>query len=112
MNPKYNLLFVCGRNQWRSPTAAQIYANDQRVCVRSAGVSGKSKRLLSTQDLEWADLVLVMEKAQKTRITETFREIELPPIVSLEIPDDYPFMDPELIELIRDGTEFYLKDIW
>ena len=37
MSKKPHVLFVCGRNQWRSPTAARIYANDQRIEVRSAG---------------------------------------------------------------------------
>jgi len=38
------ILFVCGRNKWRSPTAATVYRDDQRVEVRSAGISAKSAR--------------------------------------------------------------------
>jgi predicted protein tyrosine phosphatase len=29
---------------------------------------------------------------------------------SLEIPDDYHFMDAELVELIREGVTFLLKE--
>jgi hypothetical protein len=51
-----------------------------------------------------------MERRHKSRILERFREHpNLPRIVSLDIPDDYQFMDPELIELLRQGVEFHLK---
>lgn len=104
-----HILFVCGRNQWRSPTAARIYANDQRMEVRSAGVSPKSTHQVSNQDIEWADLILVMEQQYKARLLCTFRDLNLPLIDSLDIPDDYQFMDKELITLIREGTEYSLK---
>lgn len=104
------LLFVCGKNQWRSPTAEAIYRNDTRVAVRSAGVSDKSRHRVSTDDLEWADLVLVMEKKHKARILDMFGEQpNLPPIIALDIPDEYQRMDQELVALIQAGTEFHLK---
>jgi len=106
---KLRIMFVCGRNQWRSPTAAHIYANDQRLEVRSAGVSAKSRHTLSDQDIKWADLIFVMEQKYQKRISETFRHYELPPIESLEIPDEYPYMDPELVILIEQGTEHFLQ---
>jgi len=74
--------------------------------VRSAGLSSRSGHKLSAKDLGWADLVLVMERRHKTRIIEDFRdEAELPRIRSLDIPDDYQFMDPELVELLREKVE-------
>ncbi len=110
MTEKLHLLFICGKNQWRSPTAARIYANDPRIQVRSAGVSLKSVRSVTLKDIEWADLILVMEKKHRSRLQELFPEGEFPVIKSLEIPDDYPFMDPELIELLREGVESILKE--
>jgi predicted protein tyrosine phosphatase len=98
-----HLLFVCGRNQWRSPTAAQIYADDQRVEARAAGVSTRSRHRLTAGDLQWADLVLVMERKQAARIRDSYRD--LPPIECLDIPDVYQYMDPELIEQIVAATE-------
>ncbi len=78
--------------------------------VRSAGVSDQSRHRVSAKDLEWADLVLVMERKYQTRILEMFREQpNLPRIVSLDIPDEYERMDQELIGLIHTGTEFHLK---
>lgn len=110
MTGRRRILFVCGRNQWRSPTAARVYAEDERVEARSAGVSGKSRHRVSEKDLLWADLVLVMERRYKMRICEMFGGLEaLPPIESLDIPDEYGYMDEELIEAIREGTEHHLQ---
>lgn len=107
---KPHILFVCARNQWRSPTAEAIYRQDPRVEVRSAGVSSQSRHQISDKDLDWANLVLVMEQKHKSRILETFRaRSTMPKIVSLDIPDDYQRMDQHLVELIRDGTEFHLQ---
>ncbi len=104
-----NIVFVCGMNRWRSPTAEAIYQDDPRVHVRSAGLSRSSKRQLSAGDLEWADLVLVMENQHKAQITEAYRhKLCLPKIDSLDIPDDYRYMDDDLIDIIRSAVEPYL----
>jgi hypothetical protein len=51
-----------------------------------------------------------MDRKYKSRILGTFRDYpNLPRIVSLDIPDDYERMDPELIHLIKRGTEFHLR---
>lgn len=100
------LLFLCSRNHWRSPTAEAVYQNDPRVEVCSAGVSASARRRVSEKLLRWADLVLVMESAHKRKLREDFPEVfhDLR-IEVLEIPDDYEFMDPALIELIRSTVE-------
>ena len=100
------LLFLCSRNQWRSPTAEKVYQNDPRVEVRSAGVSAAARCRVSEKLLLWADLVLVMEHKHKQRLREQFPEFvrELR-IEVLDIPDDYEFMNPELVALIRERVE-------
>lgn len=100
------LLFVCSRNHWRSTTAEAVYQNDPRVEVRSAGVSASAKRRVTERLLHWADLVLVMEHGHKTRLREQFPDLvhELR-IEVLDIPDDYEFMNPELVALIRERAE-------
>lgn len=100
------ILFVCGKNLRRSPTAAAIFRNHPGLEVRSAGVSEKSRHRITEADLRWADLVLVMERKHAARIRESFGTMNpLPPIRSLDIPDDYEFMDPELVELLRGALE-------
>ena len=108
---RINVLFVCGRNLKRSPTAAKVFQNDPRFTVRSAGTSDSSPRRIREGDLVWADLVLVMERKYAARIRAVFGGVEhMPRIESLEISDDYEFMDPELIELLRDGVEQVLAE--
>ena len=102
------ILFICGRNQRRSPTAEQIFRDDPRMSIRSAGVSDSSKRRLKENDLHWADLVLVMEPKYAARIRFQFPGDSVPPIRSLDIPDDYEFMDAELIELLKTAVEHEL----
>ncbi len=108
---KPRILFVCSRNQWRSPTAETIYRRDPRVEARSAGVSSSAKHTITESDLAWADLVFVMEPEHKRRIVERFRHLDLPQIECLEIPDDFPFMNEELQTLIRKPTEAWLKEL-
>ncbi|TWT61957.1 low molecular weight protein tyrosine phosphatase family protein [Rubinisphaera italica] len=105
-----NVLFVCGRNKWRSPTAETIYRNDDRFKVQSAGVSDKSSRTVTAKTVEWADIIFVMESEYGSRIRKMFRNNNLPKIVNLDIPDDYQFMDEELVELIRQRVETYFDD--
>ena len=48
-----------------------------------------------------------MEQRYKSRILGTFPDH--PPIVSLDIPDEFEYMDEELIKLIREGVEYHLS---
>lgn len=105
------ILFVCGMNKKRSPTAEAIYRHDDRIQVRSAGISPSSKNRVTVKNIEWADLILVMEKEYKERLVKSFRGItKLPRIESLEIPDEYEFMDNDLVELIKASVEPYIID--
>ena len=105
------LLFLCSRNHWRSPTAEAVYQNDPRVEVRSAGVSASAKRRVSEKLLRWADLVLVMEHEHKKQLRADFPEMFHDLCVEvLDIPDDYGFMEPAHIELIKTSVEPLLVD--
>ena len=53
-----NVLFVCSRNQWRSPTAERVFRRDPRVNTRSAGTSPNARHPVNESDLRWADLIL------------------------------------------------------
>jgi protein-tyrosine phosphatase len=110
IHEKPHILFVCGKNKWRSPTAERVYKNDERIEVRSAGMSGKSKHTISKDDIAWADLILVMESEYKSRILGLFRDLSLPKIENLDIPDEYQYMDEALIELIENRVEYYIAE--
>lgn len=96
-----NILFVCSRNQWRSPTAEKVWRNHPSINVRSASISPQAKRTLNLTDIRWADKLLVMEQKHKNRIVANFAHwVSHKPIYVLDIPDDYRFMDDELVELL------------
>jgi predicted protein tyrosine phosphatase len=97
---RLRVLFVCGQNKSRSPTAERLYQYDERIEVRSAGMSPKSPHPLTAADIQWAGLILVMEGNHKSWITGKFRHLELPRIENLDVPDEYEYMDEELINNI------------
>ena len=104
-----NLLFICSRNQWRSPTAEQIWRKTPGLSVRSAGVSPSARRRVSADDLRWADLIFVMEHKHKSRLKTDFgAELAGKTVHVLDIPDDYQYMDPELVDLLESAVTPYL----
>lgn len=107
-NQRLCILFVCAKNQWRSPTAEQIYRKDPRLHVRSAGLSPKSRHQLKERDLIWADIVLVMEQEHKSRILKFYRE-SCPQIECLDIPDEYEYMNEELVELLIERVDVVIE---
>lgn len=104
-----NLLFICSRNQWRSPTAEQVYRNHPQLAVRSAGTSPRAKRTVSAKDIQWADQVFVMEQKHKDRLQAQFsRLLQFKKLHVLDIADEYQYMDKELIEIIQQSMLGYL----
>ena len=106
-----NLLFVCSRNQWRGPTGEKVWGRAAGVATRSAGTSGSARRRLTSADIQWADLILVMEEKHKSMIRAGFRdEIKDKALHVLDIADDFQYMDPELVEMILETTEPLIRN--
>lgn len=105
------LLFICSRNQWRSPTAEALWRQVPGYTARSAGTSPNAKKTLSAADIRWADLILVMEPKHKNRIKAQFtRMLDHKVIHVLNIPDEYQYMDPELIEELQVTVNALLEE--
>jgi predicted protein tyrosine phosphatase len=105
LNEKFKVLFICSRNQWRSPTAEQLWRRHPKVSARSAGTSPNARHKVSIDDIAWADVILVMEEKHKSRLTAEFtRLLSNKRIHVLDIPDDYRFMDPELVEMLEQSV--------
>lgn len=97
-----NILFICGKNRRRSPTAEQIFAGHPGIEVASAGVSADADVMVTSDLIEWADTIFVMEKVHRTKLSARFKpNLKGTKIVCLDIPDRYGFMDPELIAQLR-----------
>lgn len=103
------LLFLCSQNKLRSPTAEAIFSGHPGVETDSAGLNNDAEVPLSVEQIEWADLILVMEKAHRTRLNRKFKSaLAGKRIAVLNIPDDYDFMDPALIDLLKTRCALYL----
>ena len=95
-------LFICSANRLRSPTAEQVFSTWPDVETDSAGISAGADVLLSVERIEWADIIFVMEKAQRNKLSKTFRShLRAKRVICLDIPDDYRFMEPALVEILK-----------
>ena len=102
-------LFVCSQNKLRSPTAEQIFADWPGIAVSSAGTNHHAENPLTDELVEWADAIFVMERAHVNKVRGKFRSaLGSTRIVCLDIPDEYEFMDPDLVRLLRARMQRHL----
>lgn len=70
--------------------------------MRSAGLNADALVRVNARMLDWADLVLTMEPRHREVLAEMFPGHQaLARIECLEVPDRYPFLDPELVSLLE-----------
>nr|WP_250889162.1 protein tyrosine phosphatase [Mesorhizobium sp. dw_380] len=82
----------------RSPTAEQVFSRRRHIEVEAAGTNHDADTPLTHELVAWADIIFVMEKAHRATLQKTFKaSLKKARIVCLDIPDDYEFMDPELV---------------
>lgn len=96
------VLFVCSQNRLRSPTAEQVFADHDGVEVSSAGLDATCGNPVTSELVEWADIIFVMERSHRNKLQRRFRRsLKRARVICLGIPDDYDFMDPILIRLLE-----------
>jgi predicted protein tyrosine phosphatase len=104
-----NVLFICTQNRLRSPTAEQVFADWPGVETQSAGLGNDASTPVSPELLSWADLVFVMEKAHRNKLSANFRaHLKGKRVICLDIPDEYEYMDPVLVQLLRSKVVRFL----
>jgi predicted protein tyrosine phosphatase len=105
-----NLLFICSKNQWRSPTAEMLFKNNPAHRVRSAGTSDKARIKVNQKLIEWADIVFVMEQKHKDLLNKRFSSaMSGKQLIVLNIEDNYLFGDEELILMLKEALIEYLE---
>jgi len=76
----------------------------------SAGLSNDAITVLSSEQIDWADIIFVMEKAHRNKLSKRFkRHLGGKRVICLDIPDDYDFMDPALIRLLETKAGPFLR---
>ena len=75
----------------------------------SAGLGNDAEVPVSPELLAWADMIFVMEKAHRNRLSAKFgRHLNGKRVICLDIPDDYDFMDTMLIRLLKQKVVRFL----
>lgn len=96
------LLFICSRNQLRSPTAEAVLNQVDVITAISAGTNNDAETPLSGDLLLWADAIYVMERQHRKKVTGKFSALlKTKRIHVLGIADNYGYMDPELVAIIK-----------
>ncbi|HVJ43238.1 MAG TPA: low molecular weight protein tyrosine phosphatase family protein [Dongiaceae bacterium] len=105
-----HVLFICSRNRLRSPTAEQVFAAYPRIETASAGINSDADNPVTPELLEWADVIFVMERTHRAKLSARFRTaIKNKRVICLDIPDDFAFMDPALIRLLEAKVPRHLR---
>jgi predicted protein tyrosine phosphatase len=99
------VLFVCSMGILRSATGARLYAN--RYNTRCAGTWGDALIPLTERLIDWAhEIVFVNEANYKQAIQEFGTDrINACEVRVLNIPDNYPHMDPALVQAFSEQYE-------
>jgi predicted protein tyrosine phosphatase len=104
-----NVLFVCSQNRLRSPTAEQVFSSREDIEVQSAGLDASCGNPVTPELLDWADIIFVMEQVHRSKLSRRFRSsLKSQRVIVLGIPDDYEFMDPELVRLLEGRVPRFL----
>jgi predicted protein tyrosine phosphatase len=103
-----NLLFICSKNQWLSPTAELLFKDHPIYTARSAGTSDKARIKVSQKIIDWANVIFVMESRHRDIIRQRF-DFADQTIIVLDIADDYQFGDAELIDILTLSLADYLQ---
>jgi len=102
-----NLLFICSKNQWRSPTAELLFKDHPIHQARSAGTSDKARIKVNQRLIDWAYVVFFMEKRHKEIVSERFN-LSHKKLIVLDIEDHYQFGDKELISILESALVDFL----
>jgi predicted protein tyrosine phosphatase len=96
------ILFLCSQNRLRSPTAEVVFSEYEELETNSAGLDRSAEVPVSTEAIAWADIIFVMEKCHKQKLAKNFQPfLKDKRVICLNIPDEYEYMEPALIKLLK-----------
>ena len=104
------VLFICSANGDRSPTAEAIYKQYPGLETRSTGIFKPDKTVYAC--LRWANVIVAMEQHHAEYIRKHFaKALAEKPLYTLDIPDDYLYMQDVLIQFIHERMNAILAEI-
>lgn len=109
MKRSKHVLFICEGNLHRSPTAERLYSTTPSIETRSAGLASSARTQVTEEVLAWADLVFVMERRLLRLLQRRFSvELAGKEVVCLEVPDEFQFLQTDLVILLTERLVPYL----
>ena len=97
-----NILFVCSQNRRRSFTAETMFDGVNGHLVRSAGTEKNARIKVTAGMIGWADVVVCFEKKHLRRLQDRYaQELHDKKVMTLNVPDEYEYMDEELQEILH-----------
>ena len=100
------VLCVCSAGLLRSPTAAWVLSQEPYNFNTRAAGAVEDFALIPVDEvlLTWAELVVCMSPSHADIVRELLDALKLyypPRVICLDIPDQFCYRDPELVELIK-----------
>lgn len=97
------VLCVCSAGMLRSATTAWVLSREPfNYNTRAVGTKEYALIPLTTELIQWADEIICMEQSHKNSLS--YVNIDKPVYV-LNIPDEYDYRDPELIDIITNNCK-------
>ena len=91
-------------------SAEKVWNSIPNFKAKSAGTSPNARKVVSLADIRWADFIFVMETKHKNRLVAKFtRLLEHKQIYVLDIPDNYKYMDLELVKELEEKVSDFLQ---
>lgn len=97
-----HVLFICRDRKHHSLTAEELYRESYETM--SAGLESP-EHPVTEEMIEWADIVLVAHEKHKQELARRFPHHQHKPVISLDIPEEYTYMQPQLVEHIHRRME-------
>lgn len=80
--------------------------------MRSAGTEENARIKVTAGHIGWADYIFAMEKKHIRRLQSKFGyELSGKQLICLHIPDEFEYMNEDLIDLLRSSAASYVSDL-
>lgn len=100
------VLCVCSAGLLRSPSAAVVLSQEPfNYNTRAVGIDkGHALIPIEPVHIEWADEVVIMESwmGQEVEAVAEKYDVDCPPTVCLNLPDEFEYRNPELMKMIEE----------
>ncbi len=107
--PRVRLLFVHHAGGPPLSPPEETLAAEQQLEIRTAWLGEETTAEVQSVDLEWADLIVVMDKRMRQLMHKRLRASRLAKrIICLYLPDHHDAREPDYASLLRERVFVYL----